>query len=269
LSQKPDIAVAQVKNASENPVQANISPVLSILPSQGFRQAYSPEYSPFSSQTTTVQVSGSNGTSTKILANMNKMGELAVQYQESNPEAYNAIIKLGEKGKELAQAIKACEQGCSQTAIDNLRHQFESIWSGEVHGSGVYEQLSKQDQNLLLSLTNESGQLVADASSQVGVKVAEAGGGVTASSQSTCTGSGEGGCSAVSDSTATMSVSGQVQINTASNSSSGYQYSSTGKSGQSYSFNATSSQVNRNSQQTITCGQHEACATQSNGMALL
>lgn len=108
-----------------------------------------------------VQTAGSMGDSKNIYANTDAILEFAEKFR-GNPKIYNAIIKLAQKGKEMAQALATYESSQKENdylMVERLWNQFTDIWLAEVYGSPVFQHLSASDQTYLRSLTSESARI--------------------------------------------------------------------------------------------------------------
>lgn len=132
-----------------------------------------------------IQVSGSNGDSGKIYGNAHSIMELASKYKDTDPAAYNLIIKLGLQGQSVAQSmvdLANSNQNQSQaiavvgggSAVANASAQasdnshdyntqsenYRNLWGMEVRTSPVFNSLSPADQKTLTSLAEESNVIM-------------------------------------------------------------------------------------------------------------
>lgn len=105
------------------------------------------------------QTAGAMGDSKQLFGNMDIMEKLALSLETTNPTATNAIMKLAEEGRKLAQMVR---DNTSAMILGDEIDTFTAIWEKEVYNSGVYNSLSPSDQELVRALTNQSAKLIAD-----------------------------------------------------------------------------------------------------------
>jgi hypothetical protein len=171
--------VAAVSPAFNNPLPASTAPStapplattpISPLPALA---AQLPADIPTGSAKTVVQTVGSLGSGELVLAYMQRLEQMAAPYAQSDPATYNALIALGLKGKEMADAVEACNDNCKsggtnptqRKEVENLVYQFMDVWQTQVHDSNLYQSLSSGDQTLLQAITVQSAGLAAANSS--------------------------------------------------------------------------------------------------------
>jgi hypothetical protein len=114
-----------------------------------------------------VQTAGSLGSSELVQAYMSKLQQIASNYTQSDPATYNALIQLGLKGKEMATAIAACDNQCTdtgtnqtqRTTVESLTSSFLNTWNWDVYNSGIYNKLSPTDQSLIQAITQQSASI--------------------------------------------------------------------------------------------------------------
>lgn len=113
---------------------------------------------------TPIQTAGVNGDVDQVDTNSARLLALAQQYKDSNQEAHNALTILAQKGEAMARAIRSEDQ----SRITDTMAGFLGYYSGVVVRSGVYAQLSIQDQSLVNQLSNQNIQI---SSEQIGQTV--------------------------------------------------------------------------------------------------
>lgn len=183
----------------------------------------------------TPQVSGSLGGNETVYANADATLDFAAKFQSTDPAVYNVLVKLGMKGKEMAQAIASGDTMKTSFTWD----KFTDIWIFEVYESGIYNQLSPADQKYILSLTNQSQVLAANYVGGVSMGATAGldavGGGSTNTSTSTIT---------TANGTSTTTTNSNIQPGTTSS---------------TVNPADTASQIDGNSTETINCGVNEGC----------
>lgn len=100
-----------------------------------------------------VQVSGANGS--KVLANSQEILKLAEQFQSSNPAVASMLVKLGNLGLNMGQALGEIESGEKRGSgnVGPTHNSFARFWL-EVQMSSDYQLLSPADQQLVASFAN-------------------------------------------------------------------------------------------------------------------
>lgn len=106
---------------------------------------------------------GANGAGRTTLAFTEIMMQSAQAYQQSDPATYNAIVKLGLKGQEMAKMMQHCEAGaCNTASLEHLQNEFHDIYYNEIRMTNLYRQIKTEDFKLIANLTNQSEALASD-----------------------------------------------------------------------------------------------------------
>jgi hypothetical protein len=210
-----------------------------------------------SSQGDRIQVSGSNGDSSKIYANTNQLLELAEKYENISPEVSNFILRLAEKGFTLASQL---DNTLNATMLSISARRSELVatdqefkdMSAELLNTPEFKQLSEADQKLISSLCLSSQKAVESSMAVINMSASIAGMPVSS------TGGGADPVSGALSARKNMSTieSGQTTTSGTNSTTTTSKQSSTTTSNQTTTSTYTSKnaqKVNENSSQIANC----------------
>jgi hypothetical protein len=105
-----------------------------------------------------VLTAGSLGDEKVLYSNSTKLVEYAEKLQETEPELFNRIVKLGLVGKQMGQLMTKFQtnpDGLNDMNLQNSSVDYDYAWA-DVHKSPEYARLSQEDQAYVWQLANGS-----------------------------------------------------------------------------------------------------------------
>lgn len=158
----PQPAVASAPILTPPAAQAPANSATSVSPSASVPRPITKQTLP-KTAADLILTAGANGVSQTTLAFSELIAQSAQTYQQSDPEVYNAVVKLGLKGQELARTMKTCEgETCDLSALDHAIEAFHDIYINEIYYADLYKQMTAEDFKLIANLTNQSEALADD-----------------------------------------------------------------------------------------------------------
>lgn len=155
-------AAASTPIPSPPPIKASASVPTSISPSANLARPITRQTLPKTAADLIV-TAGANGVSETTLAFAELITQSAQTYQQSDPEVYNAIVKLGLQGQELARTMKTCEaDACDLNALEHEIGAFHDIYMNDIYYVDLEKQMTAEDFKLIANLTNQSEALAED-----------------------------------------------------------------------------------------------------------
>lgn len=105
-----------------------------------------------------VLTAGSLGDEKVLYGNSTKLVEYAKKLQDTEPELFNRIVKLGLVGKQMGQVMTKFQtnpDGLNDMNLQTSSGDYDFAWA-DVHKSPEYARLSREDQAFVWQLANES-----------------------------------------------------------------------------------------------------------------